>query len=323
MKRRTYTVLTVMYLIILYGAIHSTEMVFAQAEGSPAEPPAQHSTEQPSAEQPSGEIQERAIKTPFPELQKQPVVPLPTSSLLPGHFGFMTWTGNWITAVGGGGRTGDAFHTDATQIQAWEKFRLLPTGGHSYAIVTPTGNYVTAVDGGNRIAEPVLQSAQTQVADYEKFLIFMDYLGGYHSIRTISTKYLTAVGGGGKLTNPFHTDAVKVDRWENLRMYKCGELGSGYQYAIVFSGPLRAIDGGGRTKDAVSYALGPATYDDWSRFKLIRQSDGFYAFQTSNGINYVTAVNGGGVVMGPKTPVVLQTNRTQVQAWEKFRIVDA
>ena len=51
-------------------------------------------------------------------------------------------------------------------------------------------------------------------------------------------------------------------------------------------------------------------------------SDGTYALQTANGGNYVTAVNGGGLVQGSATWNILQTNRTQVQAWEKFRLVD-
>jgi hypothetical protein len=39
-------------------------------------------------------------------------------------------------------------------------------------------------------------------------------------------------------------------------------------------------------------------------------------------MNFVTAANGGGLVQGSATPDILQTDRTQVQAWEKFRIVD-
>ena len=33
-------------------------------------------------------------------------------------------TGNFLTAVGGGGRTTDVIHSDATQVQAWEIFRF-------------------------------------------------------------------------------------------------------------------------------------------------------------------------------------------------------
>ena len=52
-------------------------------------------------------------------------------------------------------------------------------------------------------------------------------------------------------------------------------------------------------------------------FKLIRQADGLYALQTENGINYVTAVNGGGQGVGSRA---LETNRTWVLGWEKFRL---
>jgi hypothetical protein len=57
---------------------------------------------------------------------------------------------------------------------------------------------------------------------------------------------------------------------------------------------------------------------DYSKFKLIRQGHGSYALQTSNRINSVTAVGGGGLASRDN----LQTNRTQVQAWEQFKIVD-
>ena len=72
-----------------------------------------------------------------------------------------------------------------------------------------------------------------------------------------------------------------------------------------------------------------------TRFKLIRQGDGTYALQTSNGVNYVTALGGGGQVQrfeqcDPGFPgaclsgvsTIFHTDATQVQAWEKFKIID-
>jgi hypothetical protein len=59
--------------------------------------------------------------------------------------------------------------------------------------------------------------------------------------------------------------------------------------------------------------------DKLARFTLIRQADGTYALRTPNGINYVTAVGGGGQ---PPSDENFHTDATQVQAWEKFRIVD-
>jgi hypothetical protein len=99
----------------------------AQAPSSPAELPT-------STEQPSEEVQERAVgpalsqKTP-PDTKVQP--------LLPGHFAFKTFYGYWVTAVGGGGKTSDAFHTDAVKADRWEWFGLYKCGdlgsGYQYA----------------------------------------------------------------------------------------------------------------------------------------------------------------------------------------------
>jgi len=37
---------------------------------------------------------------------------------------FQTVNGHYLTAVGGGGRTTDTIHTDATRVGAWEKFTV-------------------------------------------------------------------------------------------------------------------------------------------------------------------------------------------------------
>jgi hypothetical protein len=73
----------------------------------------------------------------------------------------------------------------------------------------------------------------------------------------------------------------------------------------------------------------------WSRFKLIRQPDGSYGLQTSNGANFVTALGGGGQVQvyehcDPGFPGacidgvsdIFHTDATQVRGWEEFRFVD-
>ena len=41
---------------------------------------------------------------------------------------FQTVNGHYLTAVGGGGRTTDVIHTDATRIGSWEKFTLIDSG---------------------------------------------------------------------------------------------------------------------------------------------------------------------------------------------------
>jgi hypothetical protein len=40
-------------------------------------------------------------------------------------FAIQTISGHYLTAVGGGGRTTDTIHSDATAINAWEKFQLI------------------------------------------------------------------------------------------------------------------------------------------------------------------------------------------------------
>jgi hypothetical protein len=249
----------------------------------------------------------------------------PAMSALPGEFAIFTFSkGNYLTAVGGGGRIADVVATDRTQARAWEKFRLWggdPVNPQYKAIQTASGNFLTAVDGGGRITD-VVHTDATQIGAWERFR-FVD-LGAQFSyglaIQTVNAHFLTAVGNGGKTTDAVHTDATKVGDWERWGVTKCGDLGSGYQYRLrpYTSAWLLANGGGGLTKDALRSG-GP---EHLARFTLMRQGDGSYALQTSNGINYVTAVGGGGLVQSAATPDILQTDRTQIQAWEKFRFVD-
>jgi hypothetical protein len=71
--------------------------------------------------------------------------------------------GHYLTAVGGGGRTYDVIHSNATKALAWEKFTLVDsdagTPNITYGIRTKTGNYLTAVDGGGRIQNVIHSEA--------------------------------------------------------------------------------------------------------------------------------------------------------------------
>ena len=268
---------------------------------------------------------------------------------LPGEFVMQTMVKQtYLTAVEGGGRTTNVIHTDAARIGSWEKFRLLVGGSLSpgeYVFQTVSGNYITAVNGGGLSGPGVLPGGQstdaihtdaTQIGSWEKFRFGSDPYGWRNTVQTVDSHYLTAVGGGGKTTDAIHTDAVKADNWEFFYVWKCGDLGSGYQYTI--SGPngfVFAYGGGGRVSTHVDvlvsgaiglltdYTLRPVPFDNnWQKFRLIQQSDGSYALQTSNGINYVTAIRGGGLSSGTLSYDDLVTDRTQVQAWERFRFVD-
>lgn len=312
------------------------------AEGTPPSP----APDESSAEA----VQERGLApkvlrpgTLSPQLltPATPTAPLPASAL-PGHFAFQTFGMKYLTAVGGGGRTTDVFHTDATSPQAWEQYRLfLVLGGGvppKFAIQTAGFNFITAVDGGGRSSD-VLHTDAKQVQSWETFSFAPDQYGWRNSIQTVNGHYVTAVGAGGKTADAVHTDAVKVGTWEQFYIWKCGDLGSGVQYTMsAVSEPygfVYAYDGGGhvnvRDGNFIFGAIGvlsdyknrPATFDNrWQRFRLMRQSDGSYGLLTSNGVNYVTAVQGGGLASGGITTDDLVTDRTQVQAWEKFRLVE-
>jgi hypothetical protein len=255
--------------------------------------------------------------------------PLPVLRALPGEFVIQTWNGTYVTAVGGGGQTADAIHTDATQVKSWEKFRLWavdPTN-HKYAIQTASGNYLTAVEGGGQTTD-VIHSDATQIRSWETFRVVnnpMHY--GTYAIQTATGNYLTALGGGGHANPPaVHTDATTVDDWETFYLIKIGDLGSGYVYRIWtywVGGYLFANGGGGRTNDGVLNNLnsGPWTTARWTdeatKFQLWQQEDGTYALQTVSG-HYVTAVGGGVAETGWSN---LSTDATEIQSWEKFNVV--
>ncbi|MEV4894275.1 hypothetical protein AB0K48_33310 [Nonomuraea sp. NPDC055795] len=130
-------------------------------------------------------------------------------------------TGNYLTAVGGGGRVTDVIHTDATQRLAWEKFTLVQVNDGSpvtrYGIRTVTGNYLTAVGGGGRITD-VIHSNAVNLLAWEKFAL-VPVGNGFHAIQTINGRFLTAVGGGGRTTDTIHSDATVAQSWEMFRVF--------------------------------------------------------------------------------------------------------
>ena len=71
------------------------------------------------------------------------------------------------------------------------------------------------------------------------------------------------------------------------------------------------------------YTLRPVPFDNnWQKFRLIQQSDGSYALQTSKWDQLCHRDWGGGLRSGTLSYDDLVTDRTQVQAWERFRFVD-
>lgn len=130
-----------------------------------------------------------------------------------------TANGHVLTAVGGGGRTSDVLHTDATRAQGWEKFVLedLGEGNSTYGFRTKTGNYLTVVGGGGRSSD-VIHSNATQIQAWER--IRLGALGnGWYSLQTVNGHYLTANNGGGLINDAIHSDATEVRGWEKFKLF--------------------------------------------------------------------------------------------------------
>ena len=126
-----------------------------------------------------------------------------------------TSTGNFLTAVGGGGRTTDVIHSDATRALGWEQFTLVDVGdGAHVGIKTLTGNFLTAVGGGGRSTD-VIHSNATQLQAWEEFAL-VGLGSGQFAIETVNGHFLTAVGGGGRTTDVIHSDATNILGWERF-----------------------------------------------------------------------------------------------------------
>ena len=136
-----------------------------------------------------------------------------------------TARGFYVTAVGGGGRTTDVIHTDATRVQSWEKFTLVYTGdGSHYGIRTVNGYYLTAVNSGGlttAVTPDVLHTDATNLLNWEKFtLVYQNDSGpnqpGSYGIRAFDGHYLSARDGGGRTTDTFESNRTTVDTWEKF-----------------------------------------------------------------------------------------------------------
>ncbi|MEU4234927.1 hypothetical protein AB0F17_62535 [Nonomuraea sp. NPDC026600] len=131
-------------------------------------------------------------------------------------------TGNYLTAVGAGGRTTDVIHTDATRIGSWETFTFVDSGDRNptrYGIRTSKGFYLTAVGGGGRVSD-VIHSDATRLQAWEKFKVIV-LEGNVVVLQTISGHYLTAVDGGGRVSDTVHSNATVIGSWERF-LLTCG-----------------------------------------------------------------------------------------------------
>ncbi|MEV0999921.1 PASTA domain-containing protein [Nonomuraea sp. NPDC050202] len=160
-------------------------------------------------------------------------------------------TGNFLTAVGGGGRTTDVIHSDATVARSWERFTLVDAGdGVHFGIKTRTGHFLTAVGGGNRTTD-VVHSDATVLQAWEKFALIRQGGDGF-AIRTVDGHYLTAVGGGGRITDVVHSNATLIQSWEIFRV-QCGLTAVPDVQSFDDASARQAIVAAGLTVGAVTF----------------------------------------------------------------------
>ncbi len=249
---------------------------------------------------------------------------------LDGQFAFMTvLKETFLTAVGGGGRTTDTVHTDATVPRSWEMFRLWTTNASGfYGIQTLNGNFVTAVDAGGRTTDTIHTDATT-VANWELFApVPLQYPQSGFGLKTSRSFFLTAVGGGGHNTgDTIHTDATVAQSWESFLPYRAGRFGSGSTYGIQIWGGNRsdeqdlrgwlfANNGGGDPGPGAVWLTEEGEINEIS-WTLLKQPDGTYALQTANG-TVLTAIDGAaaGAEFRTDTPV------DAIGDSEKFVLID-
>jgi hypothetical protein len=256
----------------------------------------------------------------------------PAFGLLPGQFMIKTYLkGNLVTARDGGGHNRDALVTSATTVGPNERFQLTTFQPSFTYFITSRGDFVTSTDGGGATAATAaFDTTGANLTDFVLLRVDGPRPNGAYTIGTWNQNFVTALGGGGKSTEAFHTDARRADTWEYFYVLKSGDLGDGYNYAIRPAGTgfvpgrgdnprfISATGGGGRTKDAMTSS---ATRGANEIFTAEKQPDGTYAIRTQSG-NLVTAVGNGGLAHPTSSSDTLHTDATQIQAWERFNIVE-
>jgi hypothetical protein len=243
-----------------------------------------------------------------------------------GEFAIQTYLkGNYLTAVGGGGKSTDVIHTDAIQPGDWGKFKFWVDSAtrQYYAFQTANGHFVTANNAGGLTGETLFSTA-TVIQGWEMFKLLSQWPFASHAVQTLRGYLLTAVGGGGKNSgDTIHTDAVKAAEWEFFNIFRRGDLGTGSTYGIqawggnVLGAWLNATAGGRRPGPTDALTGGGSAVPYCLSWTLLKQNGGTYAFQTASG-GILTAIGGGLPREGFRT----DTETDQIGPWEKFTLVE-
>jgi hypothetical protein len=235
----------------------------------------------------------------------------------------------YLTARDGGGQIVNALTATATTIGPNERFTVEQVGNY-LSFLTANGNYISVSEGlppPDQVTETVL----TSPADTTLFSItpYATGLGaGFHLDTYYGYQMYWKPGQSTAATGDVPNGTNPGPVATGFMPQQCGNLGSGYHYSLAMLAPgfepgLVASNQLGATGGLIKGGVYIDNRRDLNeQLTLIQQEDGTYALQLSNGTNYVTAVNGGGLAHGTAESDNLHTDATRVGSWEKFRITD-
>jgi hypothetical protein len=232
------------------------------------------------------------------------------SELIPGEFAIRTYdTNNYISWSTG------SLTTSATTLGQTEKFKLTIYTPQYTLIQTLDGQYVTAAPQGGLILTQGTEETSLFTLIGPQFIqegfpgaAAPGQLYGFN-IRTRYGPFVSAVNGGGMTSNAFLTDITVAQDWEAFSIVKSGDLGSGYKYCIKPFGR------------GVWNQMSLAGESIFTLIKAQPPNSGGYVLQTAIGFNYISAVDGGGLVGETNFPPPLTTAWKPLN-WEVFNIVD-
>jgi len=160
-----------------------------------------------------------------------------------GTTAIVTFNDHFLTALGGGGKTSNAFHTDATEASSWERFRFLKSGdlgsGFRYAIM-PAGKRGLFLKASVFSGEDRRRFyTYSDLNDDGKFTLIQLEDGSYALQTSNPANFVTAVGGGGIARGDnLHADATRIGDWEKFKIEDQGnatytiQTASGFYLAV-------------------------------------------------------------------------------------------
>jgi hypothetical protein len=206
-----------------------------------------------------------------------------------GQWFIQTASRNCVTAVDGGGRTGNVRHTDATLAQSWKFFRFYFDPGSGYhAIQTVSTKYLTALGGGGHADPPTVHTDATMVANWKRFHVWKCGDIGSNLHYSIWVPYngtlLQAVQGGGRISDALHAFESPTTNWGLFTLIRQGD--GSYAIRTANGNYITAVGGGGLssgTPQSDNLHTDATQIQPWERFRFVDRGDCTYSIQTVNG----------------------------------------